>query len=59
MRSMSLTAFTAAFIPDYQALEIISNLTFNEKNIELYVGQSYRNIIIVNTYSYKQRVVSI
>lgn len=43
----SIKDFTANHISDEMALKIIDNLILNDSNIELYSGQSYRNICVV------------
>ncbi len=39
--------FTAGMIPDEDALQIINTLEIDNPDIELYSGQSYRNILIL------------
>ena len=42
-----LTDFTANNISDSSARNLINNLSINYENIEIYPGQSYRNLLIV------------
>lgn len=45
--------FTAGLIRDEDALEIVDNLNFEEKDIEVYAGQSYRNILVLRNSKFK------
>lgn len=52
-----ITDFTAGLIDDNTALEIVDNLNFNEKDIEIYAGQSYRNTLILRNASFSAKEI--
>lgn len=49
--------FTAEMIPSSDALNIINNLKIEDKDIEIYSGQSYRNILILRNACFSARDV--
>ncbi len=44
--------FTAGMIDDESASKIINNLKIDDKNIEIYSGQSYRNLLIARNANF-------
>lgn len=42
-----ISDFTSKMISNQDALNIISNLKIEDENIEIYAGQSYRNLLVV------------
>jgi 2,3-bisphosphoglycerate-independent phosphoglycerate mutase len=47
IEDMKISDFTSKMISNQDALNIISNLKIKDENIEIYAGQSYRNLLVV------------
>jgi 2,3-bisphosphoglycerate-independent phosphoglycerate mutase len=47
LNDMKISDFTANMISNNDALNIISNLKIKDNNIEMYAGQSYRNLLVI------------